>query len=453
MRVAIVLERARIDGTVRVALREARGLRDRGHDVLVLCAEGDLVEDVAAVASRLIVEPALALGPSAARDAGARARASVALADRDAVLAVAGAAFPLAVAARVSAPVYLEILSNDLFVGDDPDVVAELHRAVVEGRVLGHALEDVLAHARRYDFAVGSVVFADLPVAEPGRRAPLPREAFVAGDELLVVTATRLDDDHLGYVRPLVRGIGALRANGYPLRLLVVGDGQHGAELRAEAPPFVTHAGFRHDLDDIYPLADVYVGEGSSRLEAALAGVPVVSSCAQTEPRFAEFASCVYGLNQGTLHAYCPSSVVPPTAFAEAIALLLDDNALRARVATRGRERVRAVHDVGRYLSFLEAYLAGDRRGSNVATAPTSVESVRGDDPFALERAAEHARANRALGVVANPPLSWRAFANLPQDCWDALADASRRAVLFGQSEPLRCTPSSSTAKPSPERP
>lgn len=433
MRIALVLERARIDGTVRVALRQVRGLRARGHDVRVLCAPGDLLDELAGAASSLVVEPVLAHGLEAASDAGLRRRAAAALADCDAVVAVAGSAFPVALAAPAGVPLYLQILSNDLFIGDDPPVVAALHRALREGRVFGHALEDVLAHAHRYSFAPGDVSISDLPVDAPEVRTPLPRAAFVADDELLVLTAARLDDDHVGYLTPLVRAVGALRARGYPLRLLVVGDGRYGARLRAEAPAYTTYAGFRRDLDDIYPVADVFVGEGSTRLEAALAGVPVVSSCAQTEPDRSDFAACIYGLNQGTLHAYRTTSVVPPSTFEAAIALLLNDDALRSRVASRGRDRVRTVHDPSRYFAFLEAYLGGARPAARVAHAnPTSTERFRGNCLAALRDVAERARANPALGVVADPAVTWSAFAMLPEACWDPLADASRLAVLFG---------------------
>lgn len=437
MRLAVVLERARIDGTVRVALRQVRGLRERGHDVLVMCAEGAMLDEAAAAASRLLVEPALAEGPCAARDDRARSRVAAALADRDAVLAVAGAAFPLVVAAQPTAPVYLEILSNDLFVGDEPETVEELHRAVVEGRVLGHALEDALAHARRYGYAVDRVIFADLPVALPTRRTPVTRDNFVRPGEVLVLTAARLDDDHVGYIRPLIEAVGALREQGYPLRLVIVGDGRHGATLRRDAPPFATYMGFRDDLDQIYLAADLYVGEGSSRLEAALAGVPVVSSCAQTEPESETRAAFIYGMNQGTLHAYRPTTVVPSTPFDQAMALLLDDRSLRECVAERGYERVRTVHDVERYLSFLEKYLAGVRPAATIVTTPESIQYVRGDDVSALRDVAERARFDPRLGVIAKPDVSWPMFARVPSDCWDALADASRRTVLFGSQPPL----------------
>lgn len=107
-------------------------------------------------------------------------------------------------------------------------------------------------------------------------------------------------------------------------------------------------AGFQTDVEDFYPLMDVFVSGsrfealGTSVLDAFLYGVPVVSTDAGG---LAESLADGRGI-------VCP--VGDAQALADGIARVLDDTALRTGIVERARAYVQAEHDVpvmaGRYL-------------------------------------------------------------------------------------------------------
>jgi glycosyltransferase involved in cell wall biosynthesis len=443
MRIAFVLEEARIDGTVRFVSRQVNRLVRRGHEVAVVSAPGALEAELSAAEVTLVN----ALSPgSGEMDDSDLTRLRNACAGADLVVAAAGRAFPAAVAARPKSRIILDVLSNDLFVGDAESTVAAVRDAARAGNIVAHALTDARAHAERYGFALENVRFVPLPVERPVYDAALDRSHFATPHELLVLTAARLDDDHVAYFRPLFEGIESLRRSGYPVRLLVVGGGTHAEALARAAPPDVTFLGFRQDLDALYPLADVYVGEGSTRLEAALAGVPVISSCAQEFPELAGRALFLFGMQHGTLHTYMPSTAVVQTPFAEALELLFEHPVLRSRIAARGRERVATEHRPDVYVSFLERLAAGEDlpRGARIASPPVRVLQVRAERSAILEAARTASRDVR-LAIELDRPLSWAEYAALPEDVWDSLADATRYAALHASGDHL--------AKPRPLSP
>lgn len=428
MRIAFVLEEARIDGTIRFFARQVRRLQVRGHDVVVVCAPGVLQGEFETAHLTLIDGLSPQSRPVNAAD---EERLGTACAGVDLVVAVAGRAFPAAIAGARGARVLLDLLSNDLFVGDGPEITAAMCEAARAGNVVAHTLIDARAHAERYGFSANDVRFVALPVERIDADLPLDRALFAQPDERIVLSAARLDDDHAGYFAPLFDAISILRERKYPVRLVVVGGGKYAERLAAIAPPAVAFLGFRSDLDSLYSLADVYVGEGSSRLEAALAGVPVISSCAQEFPSLCDRALFLFGMQHGTLHAYPPSTAIPQTPFADAIALLLDDASLAKRAAERGRRRVETEHARDVYVSFLERCAAGENlpRGTPGLIPPERVANVR-SEPEAIIRAVRSAYTGRNAGIALEEELTWRSYADLPEDIWDGLADATRRVAL-----------------------
>lgn len=120
--------------------------------------------------------------------------------------------------------------------------------------------------------------------------------------------------------------------------LLVVGDGRRGDETRALATRLgldeaVRFLGFRRDIPEILQALDVFVlsslSEGLSLtlLEAEAAGLPIVATHVGGNPEVVE---------DGVTGFLVPSQQEEP--LAAALARLLQDEALRARLGERGRE-------------------------------------------------------------------------------------------------------------------
>ena len=150
MKIAFVLERARLDGTVRFAVRSTRMLRQRGHHVVIWCAEGSMTAELERAGARVRHANSLADASRAPEPCELNEfREDVAMCD--AVVAVAGAAFPFVLAADVKPPLFLDLLSNDLFVSDAALVVDAVHEAGTLGGQLKvyqpRALQNVPARA------------------------------------------------------------------------------------------------------------------------------------------------------------------------------------------------------------------------------------------------------------------------------------------------------------------
>ena len=141
--------------------------------------------------------------------------------------------------------------------------------------------------------------------------------------------------------RYLLQAAAELRASHAGFRVLIFGDGNLRNHLQDQAESLgiadiVTLAGFREDLDDHVGCFDIFVhpalaeGLGVAALKAAAAGVPVVGFEAGGLPE------AVADGETGIL--------VPPedaAALREAIAALLDDESLRTRLGSAGRQRMR----------------------------------------------------------------------------------------------------------------
>jgi len=156
----------------------------------------------------------------------------------------------------------------------------------------------------------------------------------------------------------------AERAQGQtPLRLVIFGEGDLNKELRDQAESLglgnaVQFAGFREDLDGFIGCFDLLVhpalteGLGVAALKAAAAGVPVVGFDAG-------------GLNEavadGETGVLVPAEDVE--ALSGAIAMLMDDDQMRARMGRAGRERMQKDFSIAtmadRHLALYEAVLNG----------------------------------------------------------------------------------------------
>lgn len=163
----------------------------------------------------------------------------------------------------------------------------------------------------------------------------LPRPPLGSLPTILVVA--RLDP--IKDLGTALRAIALLRAR-RPVRLVIAGDGIERAPLEAEARNLgisdaVEFLGMVHDVAPLYAAADLFclssISEGMSLaiLEAMSAGVPVVATDVGGTPDI---------LTDGGTGLLVPPQ--DPAAMAHALGRLLDDVALRRRLAEAAWSRV-----------------------------------------------------------------------------------------------------------------
>jgi len=121
----------------------------------------------------------------------------------------------------------------------------------------------------------------------PDPHAPLRRACGAASGDVVAVIAGRLAP--IKRVDVALQAVGAARAAGAPLHLLVVGDGELRADLEAQSAALglsdhVHFAGFRDDMPDLVAAADLALltsdNEGTpvALIEAAAGGRPAVAT-------------------------------------------------------------------------------------------------------------------------------------------------------------------------------
>lgn len=180
--------------------------------------------------------------------------------------------------------------------------------------------------------------------APPTARAAVRREWGIADDEALVLLPAVLEARKGHAV--LLGAAGALTAAVRGVRFVFCGEGRERRALERLATPLdgiVRFVGFRRDMAACLAAADVVVlpslqeGLGVAALEAMAVARPVVAS------RVGGLGEAVVDDETGLL--------VPPgdaRALAEALARLVRDSALRARLGAAGRARVRERYTTAR---------------------------------------------------------------------------------------------------------
>ncbi|MEU5716373.1 glycosyltransferase family 4 protein [Streptomyces sp. NPDC020403] len=176
--------------------------------------------------------------------------------------------------------------------------------------------------------------------ATASARAALPTLAGVPAGAPLVVCVGRLSrqkgQDVLLEAWRLTRAPGA--------RLVLVGDGPSGAELRRAAPPGVLFAGFSPDVRpwlhaaDVVVLPSLWEGMALAPLEAMACGTPVL-------------LTDVAGARESLPPSHLPHCLVPPRdprALAAALTALLADPGLRTELSRTAQRRTRTAFDVSR---------------------------------------------------------------------------------------------------------
>lgn len=361
MRVRVVAHNAsRVlgGGEIGSALLLAR-LQERGHDVLMLCRDRRVAERVAGYGIPAAVQPvrgdamvtdAIRL---AARFRGERTEAALLTTFRRVFLA--------GMAARVARVPF--VVQRVVLEGDTPARGARYRHALrrwTDAVVLN-------ADSMRRAFLAGDPALDPARVRtivdgvrpptrarEPGavrRELGIPAEALVVGSVARLAPQKRFDR--------LLRAVASLERN---VHLLVAGEGDEAEAIRALAGELgmgerVHLPGFRADVGDLLAAMDVFAvssdreGMANAMLEAMMAGVPVVSTeVSGAREALDGGAGVVVGRSESEL--------------AGALAALLGDAGLCARLAAAARERAERCFGVERFVDAWEALLVeGVRRG------------------------------------------------------------------------------------------
>lgn len=224
------------------------------------------------------------------------------------------------------------------------------------------------AEARLFAQLPGAVLHCPLTSRPPGEfdRAALRRALGAAPEDVVIVQVSRLDEwkGHRLHLEALAR-----LPSSRPWRAWFAGGPQRPSEqgvleeLQARARGLgigdrVSFLGQRSDVPQLLAAADVFCQPNTGPepfglvfLEALRAGLPVVSTAMGGALEIVD-ASC------GLLTPATPDAV------ASALASLVEDGALRARLGGAGPARVRALVDPARQLEEMERHLRSMPRRS-----------------------------------------------------------------------------------------
>jgi glycosyltransferase involved in cell wall biosynthesis len=239
--------------------------------------------------------------------------------------------------------------------------VRAAHRIVVNAELLrpdGRA-------GRRTD-VIPSGVDTDV-FRPPAGVADAKRRLGMAAQRPLIGTVGRLEPRK--GTATLLAAFATLRGDGrHDAALVVVGDGPLRSELATEAErlgvaPHVQFLGDRADVLGVLEALDVFVlpsrteGMSNALLEAMATARPVVATAVGGTPEV---------VSEGSSGLLVPADA--PTAMAAAIARLLDDAALAARLGAAARQTVEAHYGAKSMVRRLEAVYAAVASSGDVAT-------------------------------------------------------------------------------------
>ena len=222
-----------------------------------------------------------------------------------------------------------------------------------------------------------SVIRNSLDPSRFGEGGPIARQKLAAlipsytPSDVLVVAAGRLTPDKGFHV--LIAAMQRVVRHSPGVKLIIFGEGSHRGEWQAildrdGLAPHVVFGGFRHDLDELIPAADLFVlpsfreGLPNVILEAQAAGVPCV-------------ATAVDGTPEAMIHGET-GFLVPPNdeaTLANRVVELARDGVLRRTMGDAGRDHVTGEftfeRQAGEYLALWQRLYGLAPAASRVAHA------------------------------------------------------------------------------------
>ncbi len=338
-------------------LLSAQGMAAAGHDVVVACQKGGVLEERARGAGLAVealsfqgdISPAAVVG---LRDLARRLRPQVVHAHDPHAVSTA-----LLVARLASGPRLLAGRRVDFHLRGALSrwKYRSCQRVIAASRAIAQVLEaDGIASPRV------RVVYEGVPLREPqpGGRQALESLGVPAGAPVVGNVAALTDHkDH----RTLLEAMAIVRRSLPEACLVIVGDGELRSALEARARALglveaVIFAGFRSDLDRLIPAFTVFClsshleGLGTSLLDAMAFGLPIVATAAG-------------GIPEAVVEGVTGRLVPPrdPQALAQALVAVLTDDPRRAEMGRAGRrrfeERFTAERMVGETLAVYQEVL------------------------------------------------------------------------------------------------
>lgn len=371
-----ILEITNVDFSLRhFLLPLMRALREQGHDVVGVSADGPLLDIPRSEGFRVVALPmARSLSPLAQM----RAFRSLVRLIRDERPDIVHAHMPISgllarLAARLCGVRVIAYTCHGFLFnqpGRWPRRAAALLLEWLAGRITDVYLtvsREEAADARRLRIHPAPVAIGngrDPAIFRPdgGERARIRSRLGVPDDRVVIIAVSRLVR-HKGYPELLQAMLSVPDAE-----LWVVGDrlaSDHGQDLesafaRAAAPdalgPRLRRLGYRTDIASLLAASDIFVlpshfeGLPMSVIEAMLAGLPVV-------------ATDIHGPREQVVEGET-GRLVPagrPDPLAGALSSLVRDAGLRARMGARGRTRACGLYDEARVTARTAALLLSGR--------------------------------------------------------------------------------------------
>ncbi len=245
-------------------------------------------------------------------------------------------------------------------------ILAELAVRVADRIVVNAELLRPEGRAGRRTDVIPSGVDTDV-FRPPTTVAVAKRRLGIAAERPLIGTVGRLEPRK--GTATLLAALAAVRADGrHDPALVVVGDGPLRSDLAVEAErlgvaPHVQFLGDRADVLGVLEALDVFVlpsrteGMSNALLEAMAAARPVVATAVGGTPEV---------IAEGSSGLLVPADA--PPAMAAAIARLLDDAALAARLGAAARQTVEARYGAKSMVRRLEAVYAAVASSGDMAS-------------------------------------------------------------------------------------
>jgi len=363
MRILHVEKQHRMSGQTKRVLLAAVGLRERGHEVALLCPSHSALGREARSAGLAVFH----LGMSGVRlYLGTRAVRRFARQNHfDIVHAHGSRDHLLAALALVGAkrPVLVRTKHNQV----------PLHRGVfsrwVYGRLTSHLI--AVSEAVRDGLVRDGLPSENISIVRdgvdthrfrPGPKSERVMEEFRLRHEHIVVGAAGRFGSGSMNSETLAEAMHRVAQRMLRVRFLLPGRGNERLRARVDALGLTDRAflpGFREDMPDLFSVMDIFVQPnvkaalGTALLEAQAAGKPVVATRVGGHPE---------AVRDGETGLLCPPR--DPVALAEAILRLAADEALRRRMGRWAREHIEERFSGERMVRELEALYRGllDRR-------------------------------------------------------------------------------------------